>query len=100
MGELELDAVVRQDGVDFIGHSGRGLSRFHLAVLEQQLGISKLAGAINGDEQIEFAFFRTHFSNVDMEIADEILSELFPGIFLAFYLRQAANVVALEQTVR
>lgn len=35
-----------------------------------QLCIGKLAGAVDGHEQAELAFFCLHFRNVDVEVAD------------------------------
>lgn len=37
-----------------------------------QLCIGKLAGAVDGHEQVELAFFCLHFRDVDMELADRV----------------------------
>jgi len=43
-----------------------------------QLRNGELAGAINGHEEMQLAFLRSHLSNVDVEIADGIALELLP----------------------
>jgi len=87
----ELDAVVCQDSMDFIGYDSDEIAQelrcFHLAVLGQQFSVNELAGAIDGDEQVEFAFFCPYFGDIDMEITNGILGKLFSGKFLAFHLR-------------
>ena len=79
--ESELDAIVGENGVDLVGDSrdqsfeegrGRGPSR-----LLDQLHEGELAGAIDGDIEIELAFGGLDLGDVDMEIADRISLELF-----------------------
>ena len=64
-----------------------------------QLGKGKLAGTIDGHEQIEAAFFRWHFGYVDMDITKRIFLKLFLGRFVAFHLWQVADAMALEATM-
>jgi hypothetical protein len=96
----ELNAVIRQDRVDFIGHGvdevAQELRRDGLDGLRVQLGIGKLAGAVDGDEQLEFAFFGPHFGDLDGEGADRIGLKLFPLRLIAFQIRQAAEAMALK----
>jgi len=88
---------VRQDSVNFIERGSdeipQELRCFHLAV--PYLGsISELARAIDGDEQVKSAFFCPYFGDVDMFVADGIFGKLSSSRFLAFHLRQVADVMA------
>jgi hypothetical protein len=51
-----------------------------------QLGVGKLAGAIDGNEEIALALFRLYLGNVNMEVANRILLEL-PSRLVAFDFR-------------
>jgi hypothetical protein len=74
--QAELDAVVGEHGVDPVGHGGdegdeegRGGDpggRLH------QLDEGELAGAVDGDEEIELAFGGLNLSDVDVEEADRV----------------------------
>ena len=52
----ELDAIIRQDGVDFVGHNFQNiLQKFPSSASIRrfgELGDGELAGAVNGNEQI------------------------------------------------
>ncbi len=41
-----------------------------------QLGVRKLRGSVNGDEEVELIGFGAHFGNVDVEIPNRIALEL------------------------
>ena len=41
-----------------------------------QLDIGKLAGTVNGDEQVKLALRRLYLGNVNMEVADRVLLAL------------------------
>jgi hypothetical protein len=96
----ELQAVVRQDGVDLLGYDvdevTQELRRDGLDGLRVQLGIGKLAGAVNGDEQGEPAFFGTYFGNIDVEVSDRVSPELFLLGRVSFNLRQPTHAMALQ----
>jgi len=75
----ELDAVVGQDRVDLVRH---GLQQLFEELpggssvgLVNQLGDSELAGAINGDEQIEPALGRLQLGDINMKEADRVTLE-------------------------
>ena len=75
----ELDAIVGQDGMDFVGHSSNEMAQElgshrsgHPLV---QLSEGELGGAVNGDKQVQLAFFGLHFGNVEVKIADGIRLE-------------------------
>lgn len=67
----ELDSVVRQNGMDLVGHGlkhvleelacGAPVSLIH------DLGNGELNGAVNADKEIGFAFSGLHFGNVDVK---------------------------------
>lgn len=74
----ELDAVIRQDGMDLVGHSRNQMAQEldchwsgHPLV---QFGESEFGGAVNGDKQIELACFGLHFGDVEVKIADRIMT--------------------------
>lgn len=97
-----LDAIVGQNGVDYIGNSSdemtqelRGNGAYHPIV---QLDKSKLGSAINGNKQVQLPFFGLHFGNVEVKIADGI------GFEPAFLrcpgdLRQAVDAMSLQATM-
>src|SRR5215211_1057487 len=77
----KLDAIVGQDRVDFVGHSGDEVAQEldsdrsgHPFV---QFSEGELRGAINGDKQVQFAFFGLHFGDVEMKIANRVHLETF-----------------------
>lgn len=99
----ELDAiigkyrvqVIRYD-VDQITQEVRGYAP---CLPLMQLGISKLRGPVDGNEQVQFAFFRMHLGNVDVEVADRVLLEGF--LFgLLTYVRQPTDTMPLEATMQ
>ncbi len=65
-----------------------------------QLGVSVLCCAINGNEQIQPAFLRLNFRNIDMKVADRIFFKRLLRGFIAFNLRQAGYAVALETAMQ
>ena len=90
--------VVGEHGVDLVGHignqvlqkSGSGFS----GRVTVQLGIGKLAGPVDGHEQVELAFFGTDLSNIDVKEPDRVsLKSLL--ILLCYWLGQPADAVAL-----
>jgi hypothetical protein len=68
----ELDAIISEHRVDLIGDGGHHvpeeLSGDHFVGFCMQLGIGKLTGAANGDQQGELAFFRADLCDIDMEV--------------------------------
>jgi hypothetical protein len=78
-----VSAVIGQDGVDLVQHNRdqrpQEVARHPSCGFLMQLGKGELAGAINGDEQVEPAFFNVHLGNVDVEIADGIGLDLLRG---------------------
>jgi resolvase-like protein len=98
--ESELDPIVGENRVDLVGDSrdqsfeeGRGGAPSRLP---DQLHEGELAGAIDGDVEVELAFSGLQLSDVDVEIADRISLELLLRRLAAIDLRQSADAVALE----
>lgn len=84
----ELDAVVRQDGVDLVRHGPQQvlqeLPGGSPVGLVDQLGDGELAGAVDADKQIELAFGGLHLGDIDVEEADRIPLETLPFGLVAF----------------
>lgn len=67
--------------------------------LPDHLHEGELAGAIDGDVEVELAS-GLELSNVDVEVADRVSLELFLWRLAAFDLRQSADAVALETAMQ
>ena len=102
--EGELDPIVGENRVNLVGDGrdqsfkegrGGGPSR-----LPDQLHEGELAGAIDGDVEVELAFSGLELSDVDVEIADRISLELFRRRLAAFDFRQSADTVALKAAMQ
>ena len=85
LGELDApfafaqDRIVREDGVDAIRHGlqqvFQGLPCRPTIGLVDQLRDREFAGAVDADEQVEFAFGGLHLGDIDVEEADRIALE-------------------------
>jgi hypothetical protein len=97
------DRIVGKHGVDLVGDGfdqaeqevARGRS---LAVLVQ-LDKGELAGPVDRHEHVEIALLGAQLGHIDVKIADGVCAELAPFGFVAFELRQAADVMALQAAV-
>ena len=81
----ELGAVIRQHGVDGVGHRGNeGVQEIGGDAAGSpgvQLGEGELGGAVDGNEEVELAFLGPHLGDVDVEVADRVgLEVLAPGL--------------------
>lgn len=65
-----------------------------------KLDEGELRRPVDGDEQVELAFSRPDLGDVDVKVADGIGFEPRLGRLIALDLRQAADPVALEATVK
>ena len=70
----ELDAIVGQYGVDAIGNGchqcfKKGGGSLHVGMFDQ-LNEGELRSAVDGHEEIEFAFRSAYLGQVDMGVAD------------------------------
>ena len=100
----ELDAVVGQHRMDLVrndrdqrleeaagcGHAG-GLGK---------LDEGELRRPVDCDEEVQLAFRRPHFGDVDVEVADRVSFELAPSGLVAVDLRQSRDAVALQAAVQ
>jgi hypothetical protein len=100
----ELDSVVRQDGVDLVGHSLKHvLKEFPCGApvsLVHQLANGERAGAVNADKEREFAFSGLHFGNVDVKEPDRVAFELLTLWLVPFDIRQTRYAVALQAPMK
>ena len=101
--EAELDAVVRQDRVNLVRNGGdqrdqEGEGGHTVGALDQ-LHKREFARAIDGDEQIEFAFGRLHFDDVDVKEVYRIRFELLLRWSVARNLGRPADPVPLQATM-
>lgn len=75
----ELDAIVSQDRVDPVRHCFQQvfeeLPRRAPISLVDQPGDCELAGAVDGDEQVQLAFRGLYLSDIHMKEADSITLE-------------------------
>ncbi len=101
--ESKLDAVISQDCMDLVGNS---LNHSHQEIggrvavgFVEELNKNKLRCSVNGHKKIEFSFLRAHFGNIDVEVSNRILLELFLWL-VAFNIRQPADVMTLKATVQ
>lgn len=77
----------------------KGDRRLSIGFLEES-GKGDFRGAIDGDEEIEFAFFCPDLGDVDMKEPDRIGLELFLRCFLAFYFWQPGDAIAVQAAVQ
>jgi hypothetical protein len=88
--QAELDTIVGQHGVDAIGHgSDEGYEEgggCDAGGALDQLDEGELAGAVNGDEEVELAFGSLHLGDVDVEVSDGIGLEGLLGWLVALDL--------------
>jgi len=100
----ELDSVVGEHGVDAIRNGPdecfeEGSGRLHIGFFHE-LDHSELRGPVDGHEEVEFAFGRSHFGQVDMEEADRIGVELLSPGLVSLDLRQPADAMPFQATVQ
>ena len=100
----ELNAVVGQDGMDLVGNGfGQSIEegrRGHRVGALDDLDEGELRGPVDGDIEVELAFGRADFRQIDMEVADRIASELLPRRFVAVHIGQPVDAVALQTAMQ
>ena len=100
----ELDAVVRQDSVDVVGHCFQEvfqeLPRCSSIGFVDELGDRELAGAVDADEQVELAFGSLHLGDIDVEEADGIALEALALRLVAFDVWQTGNAMPLQASMQ
>ena len=91
-GCCELRTIVGENLMDFIRHNfdklSQKVSRNFACCPFMQLNEGDLRGTVNRDKHIEFAFFGAKFGNVDVEVPDGILFELFLWLLVAIHIGQ------------
>jgi len=95
--------VVAFDGGFFDG----SVPAFDLSVGPGMVGLGKAmvgalrpAGVVDGHEEIELAFAGAHFGQIEVEVADGIAVELLPSGFCALHLRQTADTMPFQTTMK
>lgn len=102
--EAELDAVVGEHSVDAVWQGGdegfdEGGGCDAGGALDQLDG-GELAGAVDGDEQVELALGGLRLGDVDVEVADGIGLEGLPGWLAALDFWQSGDAVALHAAMQ
>ena len=96
-GRGEVEAVVRQNGVDPVRNrldqGCQEVGRDTGCGLLVQLDERELGRAVDRDEQVESALLGPNLRDVYVEVADRVALELAPVWLLALHLRQPANLV-------
>ncbi len=100
----ELDSVVGEHGVDAIRNGSdecfeEGSGRLHIGLFNE-FDHSELRGPVDGHEEVELAFGRSHLSQIDMEEADRIAVELLPPGLVSLHLWQPADAMPFQTTVQ
>ena len=72
----------------------------HFPGLQVQRDVSEFRGAVDGHEEIQFAFSRLNLGNINMEVTERVGLELLLGGRVATDLWQATDVVALQTPVQ
>lgn len=100
----ELDAIIRQHDVEPVGHGSDEITQKgccgHFPGLLVQLHESELGGAVNGNEQVKFAFSRLNLSNINVEVAERVGLELLLHRLVAINVGEAADIVSLKAAVQ
>ena len=65
-----------------------------------QLSEGELAGAVDGDEEVELAFGGLHFGDVDMEEADGIGFESLLDRLVSLDLGESTDAMALKTAMQ
>jgi len=96
----KLDAIVRENGMDLIGHgfehalqelpSGSPVSLFN------KLGHGKLAGSVDANKEIKLALGRLNLCNINVKEPDWIPLELLPPRLAPLDIRQARDAMSLQ----
>ena len=99
----ELDAIVRQHGVDFVRNrgdqrdqEGGGCAPVRVA---HKLDEDELAGAVDRHIQVQLAFCRPDLGDVEMNVADGVGLECLLRLRVSSHLRKLADPVALQTTM-
>ena len=95
----ELDPVVRQDGMDLVGHGFEhvlqelpgGLS----VSIRNELSDSELGRPVDSDEEKELSLGGLHFGDVDVKEPDRVALELLPLGFVSRDIGKSRDAMPL-----
>src|ERR1700722_5835399 len=104
LGIGEVDAVVGQHRMDLVGYRlDEGAQEVGCGArdcFDVQRSEGELAGAVDGDEEVELAFGGLHFGDVDMEEADGIGFESLPDRLVSLDLGESTDAMALKTAMQ
>ena len=100
----ELDAIVGENGVDFVRNAFQQVfqefpGRLAIGLLDK-LCHSEFAGSVNGHKEMELTLFGPNLGNVDVEITNRVALELLPFRLVTFHIWKARNAMPLKATVQ
>ena len=100
----ELDAIVREEGVDAIRH---GLQQVFQELPcrptigpVDQLRDREFAGAVDADKQVKLAFDGLHLGDIDVEEADRVALEALTLWLVLLNIWQAGDTMPLQAAVQ
>lgn len=100
----KLDAVVRQDGMNFVGDGlDQGLqeSRSGMDVgAFLEVGESEFGCPINGNEELELAFGSLNLGNIDVKVADRVGFEFLLRRLVTVDIDQATDAMSLKASMQ
>ena len=104
LGIGEVDAVVGQHRMDLVGYrldeGAQEVGCGARGCFDVQRSEGELAGAVDGDEEVELAFGGLHFGDVDMEEADGIGFESLPDRLVSLDLGESTDAMALKTAMQ
>ena len=101
-GIVKVDTVIGENRMDFVGYGRDKMAKELGGNLGGRFLMSsrRTAGAIDGDKEMELAFFGPHFGNVDVEEADRVGCALLLRRLAPLDIWQLADAVALQTTMQ
>ena len=96
-GIVEVDTVIGENRMGLVGHGRDKMAKELGGTLG---GRFLMSSKIDGDKEMELAFFGPHFGNVDVEEADRVGFELLLRRLAPLDIRQLADAVALQTTMQ
>jgi hypothetical protein len=99
----ELDAIIRQEDVDPVGHGGNPVKQDvcgrYLPSLWVQFYESQRCAAVDGKDELPLAIRRVNLSNINVKGADRVGAVRRLRRRVAYDLGQSADVVPLQTAV-
>ena len=100
----ELDAIVSEDGVDFVWNGFqqvfKELPRCFAISLLNQLSHGELADAINSYKEMQLSLFGSDLRDINVEITNRVALKLLPLRFVACDIWKTLNAMPLKTTMQ